>query len=193
MEKDPYKILISEVMLQRTRADQVLPVYQDFIQRFPDIRTLCSADSDEISKFISRLGLFWRTKLIVKMAEFLSKNYNDKIPSDRLQLLAIPGVGEYVADALLVFAFSKKRTVIDSNVVRVVSRYFGIPLQSEMRRKATFIRFCQSLADDLHSDKIREFNWGLLDHSATVCMPRPRCQKCPLAKRCNYYIDTLNR
>jgi A/G-specific adenine glycosylase len=188
-EHDPYKILVAEVMLQRTRADQVVPVYTSFLKKFPNVIALASARLEEIGSFVSLLGLFWKSALIKDMARTIVKEYDGVIPSDRQQLITIPGIGDYIADAMLVFAFKKKAVVVDSNVIRLVSRYYGIPVKGEMRRNRKFVRFCQSLLSGLQDSKIRDFNWALIDHPSSVCRPSPLCGKCPLSRMCTYYIE----
>lgn len=186
-EKDVYHILIAEVMLQRTRAEQVVPVYTEFIARFPDVGSVISAKPVAINSFIKRLGLIWRTELIMKMFQNISDEYGGLIPVERKKLLAIPGIGDYIADALTVFGYGGRRTVIDSNVVRLVSRFFGIPLKGEMRRNKDFTVFCQLLIENIPSSQIKKFNWALIDHAALVCKPQPRCQNCPLSISCSYF------
>lgn len=186
-ESDPFKVLMAEMMLQRTRADQVLPVYKQFIKKFPDIRSLACATVEDVFKFILKLGLFWRGKLLKEMITTIMVKHNGKIPLERNELLEIPGIGDYIADAMIVFAFNGKRTVIDSNVVRLVSRFFGIEPRGEMRRNREFIKFCQRLSDDLGLDDVKKFSWALIDHSAAICRPIPFCHICPLSKECNYF------
>lgn len=191
-EIDPFKILIAEVMLQRTRAEQVVPVYLDFVKRFPDLNSLILADIHEINKFMIRLGLLWRSTLLVKMVQKISSEFDCTIPVERELLRSIPAVGDYIADAMIVFAFKRRRTVIDSNVVRVVSRFFGILPMGEVRRNRNFIIFCQTLVKGIPADQIRNFNWALIDHPASICRSKPNCQMCPLAPGCSYFQEKLN-
>ncbi len=186
-ESDPFKILIAEMMLQRTRADQVLPVYAQFIKQFPDIRSLACSTAEDILNFISKLGLFWRGRLLKEMATTILVKYNGNIPLERKELLDIPGIGDYIADAMIIFAFNGKRTIIDSNVVRLVTRYFGIEPRGEMRRNRQFVIFCQRIFADIEITDIKEFSWGLIDHSAAICKPIPLCHMCPLSKECSYF------
>lgn len=186
-EKDPYKILIAEMMLQRTRGDQVLPVYRSFIKKYPSIQSLSDADVGEVSKFVKKLGLFWRSRFMVKMASAITNDHDGRISRRREDLLKIPGIGDYIADAMISFAFGGRRTVIDSNVVRLVSRYFGITVKGEIRRKKEFIDFCQNLSLNLKSNDVKRLNWAMIDHSASLCRPEPCCVKCPLSQRCHYF------
>ena len=188
-EKNSYKILVAEVMLQRTRVEQVLPVYLSFIRRFPTVKSLAGASISDISEYVKKLGLFWRSKLISKMAGTILSDYGGKVPEERKELLKIPGVGDYIADAMISFAFNGKRTVVDSNVIRLVSRFFGIEVKGEMRRKKSFVDFCQKLSNDLNVEDVKRLNWAIIDHSAAVCKPKPCCVKCPLSSGCHYFNE----
>jgi A/G-specific adenine glycosylase len=187
LEANPFRILIAEMMLQRTRADQVVPVYITFVRKFPDAKSVFHARTDDISSTFLKLGLFWRMNRLRQMAGHILNRYQGNVPDKKEELVIIPGIGEYISDAIMVFAFNKRRTIIDSNVVRLVTRYFGIPLKGEMRRNKMFREFCQRLTIGLESQTIRSFNWSLLDHSAIVCKPVPLCENCPLSSKCQYY------
>src|SRR5271157_3099422 len=106
-KRDPYQILIAEIMLQRTKANQVLPVYLDFIREFPTIESLKTATVRKVKRYFARLGLLWRANRVKQMAQDIVERFNGRIPSDRDQLLAIPSVGDYIADAVLAFAYGK--------------------------------------------------------------------------------------
>lgn len=186
-ENDPYRILVVESMLQRTKVDQVLPVYSEFVEKFPSVNALSCANVDEISVFVSRLGLMWRSRRMSDMAKHIVSKYGGKIPNDREQLLLIPGIGDYIADAMISFAFGGKRVIIDSNVVRLVSRMFGFESKGEMRRNRKFIDFCQGLSQTIKPSDIRKFNYALIDHAAAICKSDPHCVNCPLSKRCHYF------
>lgn len=184
---NPFNILIAELMLQRTKADQVLPVYLDFMKKFPDPDSMMHAVADDL-KSIHSLGLVRRSKVIVEMSKYLREGHGSLIPSSRDELLKIPGVGDYTADAMVVFAFNHRRTVVDSNVVRLVSRFFGIGnKKGEMRRNIAFVNFCQLLNDNVDDQNIKEFNWALIDFPAVICKTIPLCKICPLSSKCSYF------
>lgn len=124
-ESDPFKILIAEMMLQRTKANQVLTIYDDFIERFPNPDLLANSRVEDIDFFLARLGLHWRSRLMREMALKLITVYEEKVPNTREEIITLPGVGNYIADAVCVCAFNQRKTVIDSNVVRVVTRFTG--------------------------------------------------------------------
>lgn len=186
-ENDPYRVLIAEIMLQRTRAKQVLPAYLEFLSRFPDIQSISRSEIDIIRATISSLGLERRTHTIKNMANFLLTYYGGVVPSDPTVLKNIPGIGQYISDAVGVFAFNMRTTVIDTNVVRIVTRYFGIPLVGKIRTRKNFVNFCQELSNYVSPNDIKAFNWGLLDLGATICTSSPKCKSCPLSNNCNYY------
>lgn len=188
IEKDPYRILVAEIMLQRTRAPQVLPVYVEFLKNFPSIESVSDADIESIGNIMHSLGLRRRTAIIKNMAEFFLENYGGVIPDDPVILKKVNGIGQYVSDALGVFAFNRRITVIDSNVVRIVTRFFGITEMGEIRHKKNFVKFCQELSKFVLPTHLKEFNWAVLDLGALVCIKKPRCSICPLSERCEYRL-----
>ena len=180
----PYRILIAEFMLQRTRAEQVEPVYTQFIKRYPTIVSLSKAKTKEVARYTKHLGIHWRAKHFVTAAKFIVKKYKGRIPAKREKLLAIPGVGEYVAGAILTVAFQKPEWVIDSNIARFLNRYHGLGLQGEIRRKKEIIELSKQF---FKHNNTRKLLFSILDFTALVCLPRnPLCAKCSLKKRCKY-------
>lgn len=184
-KSDPYEILIAEIMLQRTKADQVEPVYMDFINKFPNAAELNDAKEEEINEYFARLGLLWRAKLVKHLARELIDRFGGKIPRDRNLLLSLPAVGEYIADAVLCFAYGKEVAVVDANVCRVIGRVFGIVAKGEARRDRRFRSLAQEIVP---SGRAREFNWAMIDFAALVCTPRnPKHDVCPMSNLCSYY------
>lgn len=181
---DPYQILAAEIMLQRTKADQVAPVYEDFLREFPTIYALHEARQQQVQKYFARLGLLWRAALVKQMADHIVVRFGGQIPADRDELLSIPAVGEYVADAVLAFAFSQDVAVVDVNVCRVIGRVFGIAPKGEARRTPIFRRITSKLVPE---GKAKEFNWAIIDLASSICVPKtPICFECPLKKICWY-------
>ncbi len=181
-EKDPYKILIAELMLQRTKADQVAMVYSHFISRFPNPTALASAQSSEIQNFFRQLGLLWRVKKVKKLGLTLKKRFAGRIPNNREELLSLPGVGEYIADAVLASAFNEKVVAVDMNVCRVVRRLFDLKPRGECKRDPQVRKKVQQMMPE---NNVKEFNWAMMDFAALVCIPRnPRCRICPLKTKC---------
>jgi A/G-specific adenine glycosylase len=185
IELDPYKIMIAEFMLQRTRAEQVVPVYYKFMDKYPDITTLSSSNIEELREVLKPLGLYWRTEHFQKAALYIIDKYCGTIPSNRDELLDIPGVGEYVAGAILAVAFSKRAPIIDSNIARVLNRIYGLELKGEIRRKKQIVELSTDLFDYYNP---KEILFSIIDLSASICTPtNPKHDICPLKTRCKYY------
>lgn len=181
-ETEIYSLIICEILLQRTRAENVEDIAQEFLDRFPDPGSLSRAKTDEIKKIIKPLGLYrQRTKKIKELAWHLENG----IPKDEDGLKELPGIGEYIASALMSFGFKEPSTVIDVNSSRVISRVFGIKSKGELRRESKVIKKAEEL---LPEKRHREFNFALLDFGARVCTSRnPECGNCPLASICSYF------
>ncbi len=175
-----YEILIAEILLRRTNATAVAKIYADFLREFPIPTALAKADASSIELIANRLGLFWRGKNLSELSLFFRDG--GKIPKNLDGLLKLPGVGPYVARAVMVNAVGDAHIPVDSNVVRAICRFLGIPGQDAYRRNRKF----QDLADSFLGDvPPRAFNYALLDFAAGVCVPvRPKCPICPLSKYC---------
>ena len=184
-----YRIMIAEFMLQRTRADQVAPVYASFIREFPDVKRLSEASIEAISAYTSHLGIHSRAHYFKDAAVFIVKRHNGRIPPHREDLLEIPGVGEYVAGAILAAAFRKSDWVIDSNIARFLNRLHGLSLKGEIRRRKIVIQKSKELFQ--YTDP-RKLLFSVLDFTALVCTPRtPHCPSCPLRRHCRYNAKAL--
>ncbi len=190
-ESSSYKIMIAEFMLQRTRADQVVPVYIHFINKYPDINSLAEANLSDINLLLKPLGLYWRSSHFKKAAEYIIKEYKGLIPTEKEELLKIPGVGDYVAGAILTVAYLKKTCVIDSNIARVINRFFGLGLTGEIRRKREIKELSCKLFN--HPDS-RSILFAIIDFSALICTSQnPKHEKCPLNNSCKYYRNILKQ
>jgi len=182
--QDPYHLLIAEMMLRRTQARQVVPVYEAFLRHYPTPQELAAAPEEEVARLLRPLGLSWRIPAFRQMAQRLIANYAGQVPRDREALLTLPGVGEYVADAIRCFAYHEPIALLDTNTVRVAGRYFGFPVHAESRRRAPVKRAVACLVDP---HEPRASNLALLDLAATVCRSeQPRCASCPVATGCTW-------
>jgi len=182
--RDPYCILIAEVLLHRTRADQVAPVYTRLISQFPEITSLAHASKDEIEELLQPLGLHWRVKLLFSMVKQVIQKYGGKIPSDKDQLESLPGVSHYIASAVRCFGLALPDPILDTNTVRIVGRVFGIPVSDSSRRNKKFRELYQSLMD---VKRPREFNFAMIDLAALLCKPtNPVCYQCPVRNKCRH-------
>ena len=189
--KDPFKILIAEIMLRRTKADQAKPVYELLFKKYPDIESLARAHRNNVERILFPLGLKWRNDCFLVVARKIKDEYGLKVPDRREDLIKLSGVGDYVAGAVLSFAYGKKEWIVDSNIARLFKRYFGIKTGKETRRDKTIIKIAK-----LYSSYIdpRKANMALLDFSSLVCVPRKaKCETCPLFIKCNYRIIGINR
>src|SRR2546426_1380767 len=127
-ERDRFRLLLSEMMLRRTRADQVVPVYECVAQRYPSAEELAVAPTEELRALLYPLGLEWRADNIVSMVREVVERYNGEVPGTKDEMMSLPGVGDYVASAVACFAKGEPTPIIDTNVVRVLGRLFGLRL-----------------------------------------------------------------
>ena len=185
-ESDPYKIWISEIILQQTRVEYGLQYYTDFINKFPDVKSLAIADENKVFKCWEGLGYYSRCRNLIASAKIIHQDLNGKFPQTYEGILALKGVGPYTASAIASFAFDLPHAVLDGNVFRVLARYFGldVPIDSTYGK-----RFFSDKANELlanHSPA--QFNQAIMDFGATVCKPfQPLCSICPLQAGCIAY------
>ncbi len=179
---DPYKIMVAEFMLQLTKAAQVEPVYRKFLKQYPDINSLSNARNNSVEKYTASLGLHKRAPNFLNAAKFVVEKYNGEFPLTRRDLLAIPGVGDYVAGAILAVCYNNADYVIDSNIARFINRFYGLKLSGEIRRKKIIINKAKEI---FKTNKQKDFLFALLDFTALICKPvNPVCSTCPLKKSC---------
>jgi len=171
------------MMLQRTKAEQVQPVYEEFVSRFPSADEAAQASQATLNKLLKSLGLEWRMKTIRQLVKTLAKR-NGEIPSSFDELIELPGVGDYVAAAFRTLHLNKSATLIDANIVRLYGRYFGIETGPETRRDRRFRAFATAVQP---LRNIRTFGYALLDFTRGVCTQRPRCIVCPLRQGCIFW------
>lgn len=176
--------MIAEFMLQRTKAEQVEPVYKKFLQQYPDIKLLSKSKLKSIEKYTASLGLHKRSSNFIKAAKFIVNDLNGLFPQTRKELIKIPGVGDYVGGAISAVCFNKADYVIDSNIARLINRYYNLQLVGEIRRKKIIIDKAKQLF------KVKDqktFLFAILDFTALVCKPiKPLCYECPIKKSCRY-------
>lgn len=182
-EKNPYKIWLSEIILQQTRVQQGLSYYQTFLSEFPDIHSLANANEEKIFKHWEGLGYYTRCKNLILTARHISKVLDGKFPSDYENILSLKGVGPYTAAAISSFAFNLPYAVLDGNVFRVLARFFGnyTPINS-LAGKKEYGALAQKLID---KKKPGIYNQAIMDFGADICKPAaPLCSSCPLKKKC---------
>ncbi len=180
---DPYQILVAEVLLQKTGSAQVEKVWQDFIQKYPDVKSLAAASVSEIVAIIESLGLRKRAGTLSDAARLLSQETGGKIIPDKDFLMGLPGVGTYTAAAISSFAFDVGMPTIDVNAVRVYSRIGGFLYRTPRQGLA----FAEVIGGRVVTKKThKEVNYGVLDLASEVCKPQPHCEVCPALKFCQF-------
>ncbi|MGI6176069.1 MAG: A/G-specific adenine glycosylase [Christensenellales bacterium] len=184
---DPYKIWVSEVMLQQTRVDTVIPYYERFLRTYPDIRTLAQADSEQLLKHWEGLGYYSRARNLQKAAVLLTQEHNGRLPRAFAQLKALPGIGDYTAGAIASIAFGLPTPVVDGNVLRVVSRV--LERYDDIAQPAVKKRYHALLAQIIPPQRPGDFNQAMMELGAVVCLPGSlaRCDVCPLNGLCAAY------
>jgi len=185
LTEDSYRILIAEVLLHRTQAPQVVPVYERFIECYPDVPELDSASKEELCDVLYSLGLRWRIDLIQEMTTELIEHFGGQVPRGKADLLSLPGVSEYIAGAVRCFAWNQPEPLIDTNTVRVIGRLFGLETKDSSRRNRRFRELITALVDP---DEPRAYNYALLDLADEICMKKrpPECGRCPVQEWCVY-------
>jgi A/G-specific adenine glycosylase len=180
---DPYKIWVSEIMLQQTRVDTVIPYYERFLDAFPSVNHLADADRQRVLKLWEGLGYYSRGRNLHDAAKTVVEEFGGEVPGRYDEIRKLKGIGPYTAAAILSIAFGKQHAVVDGNVIRVLTRYFGI--EEDVRLQGTKNRV-QELADELiPENNPGDFNQAVMELGATVCTPsNPICQSCPVSSGC---------
>tara|TARA_R110001606_G_scaffold57161_1_gene138186 strand:+ start:66 stop:1115 length:1050 start_codon:yes stop_codon:yes gene_type:complete len=180
---DPYKIWLSEIILQQTRVAQGAPYYLRFVEQFPTVHHMANASEEEVLKLWQGLGYYSRARNLHATAKIVVDQYNGEFPDTYNELLKLKGVGDYTASAISSICFNEPQAVVDGNVYRVLSRYFGIdiPINS-----AEGIKYFKSLAEKVMDvNDIRDYNQGIMEFGAIQCSPKkPLCLHCPLNESC---------
>lgn len=180
--RDPYRSLVSELMAQQTQLDRVVPRFEAFVRRFPDLDALAGASEDEVLEAWSGLGYYRRARLLHRLAREVASD-SGELPSSSAELVKLPGIGPYTAAALASIVFGEATPVLDGNVARVAARVLalsGNPKEGQHRRQA--LGWVGELIADASPGEVNE---GLMELGARVCTPKqPRCDQCPLSSGC---------
>ncbi|OGR83769.1 MAG: A/G-specific adenine glycosylase [Elusimicrobia bacterium RIFCSPLOWO2_01_FULL_64_13] len=176
-DPSPYKVWVSEIMLQQTRVQNVIPYFERFLKRFPDVRTLALAGEQDVVRLWSGLGYYSRVRNLRRAAKIVLERHGGVLPRNRAELLALPGIGPYSAGAILSIAYGIPEPIMDGNVRRVLSRFFLVrPDRLLWRQAGRLVAGCGSPS---------EFNQSLMELGALVCAPKqPACGACPLRRAC---------
>ena len=180
-DRDPYRVWVSEVMLQQTTVATVIPYYERFLERFPDMRSLAAAGEDEVLALWSGLGYYHRARNLLRAARHVVVHHEERFPRSLEAALTVPGVGLYTASAVLSIAYGLPLPVVDGNVRRVLSRLLALR-GPRWRKDGPYYNLAEELLDKMEPG---EWNQALMDLGATVCTPRrPGCAACPLRSSC---------
>lgn len=192
--KNPYKILITEILLRKTTATHANMTYEKFFEKYPTVTKLAKADLNELKEIIEPLGLVnQRSGQILALSKKVVEDHKGKIPRTSEELMELPGVGKYTSAGVMCIAYQKDEPMVDTNFVRVVGRYFNF--KSERKQPYADPKLWDLVRDMIPKGKCKEFNLGLIDFSSAICIPKfPRCNKCLLKSSCNYYnVKVLNK
>jgi A/G-specific adenine glycosylase len=183
---DPYHILVSEIMLQQTQVDRVLPKYEEWLTKYPSLDSLAAAPDEDVTATWYPLGYNVRPKRLQAIAREAVERHGGRLPSDRDTLLSFKGIGAYTAGAIRSFAFRERAAILDTNVARVLFRMFiGAGDQKSHAMKRQLWVLSEALVPKA---RVFDFNQALMDFGAMVCVARnPRCLVCPMVKSCTAY------
>src|SRR6202047_2289814 len=182
--RDPYRIWLSEIMLQQTQVSTVIPYYARFLTRFPDVAALAAAPLDDVMALWAGLGYYSRARNLHRCAQAVAGEHGGAFPGSVDALAALPGIGRSTAAAIAAFAFGARATILDGNVKRLLARVFGIDgFPGEKRVENTMWTLAESLLPDGgHTGEVTAYTQGLMDLGATLCVRgKPDCARCPFA------------
>lgn len=188
---DPYKVWVSEIMLQQTRVEAVKPYFDRFLSVLPNIASLAAVSEEKLLKLWEGLGYYNRARNLQKTAKIVLERFNGKLPAEYEQLLTLPGIGEYTAGAIASIAYQKPVPAVDGNVLRVITRVLASFDNISLPETKRDIR--QRLLNIIPHDRPGDFNQALMELGATVCLPNgtPMCLLCPLREECQSFLEGL--
>ena len=183
----PYRVWLSEIMLQQTRVETVRPYFERFVQRFPELPALAAAELDEVLSQWAGLGYYARARNLHRAARRVVAEYGGELPAEFEQLVALPGIGRSTAGAILSLAHGHRQAILDGNVKRVLARHRGI---EGWPGRTAVARELWAVAEELTPRRrVAAYNQAMMDLGATVCLRRPRCDACPIATDCRARIE----
>ncbi|MHA1715327.1 MAG: hypothetical protein ACTSXP_06760 [Promethearchaeota archaeon] len=191
---NPFVLLITELLLQRTKAEAIASFYPVLLEKYSSPEQVLERDDKEILEDLSVLGLQKRrTVALISISKTIIEKFDGNVPKSEKKLLTLKGVGRYIARAVLCFAFNKPYSIVDGNVTRVFCRFFDLENKGDNRRnKHIWERGDEILR--LQPENAKSINWAILDLAALICLPRkPRCGDCPVVERCAFFIKWNNQ
>jgi A/G-specific adenine glycosylase len=182
--KDPYRILVSEMLLRKTTARQVAAVYEEFFNEFPKVANLASAPCEKVLDIIRPLGLHQRAAHLIQLARVIDEKFGGAVPNSVEELTSMEGVGRYTANCVMAFSFGANLPLVDSNVERVLCRFRSIRQSKGHPGEEVWRTYASFLPDN----RLRTIHYALIDLSHEICRPSdPLCHTCPLSKHCRYF------
>ena len=185
--QNPYYVFIAEVLLQQTNAEKVEPAYIKIVKKYPTIKGLAGAELKELKDIIRPLGLIYRAKNMIKCTQIIEEDYDGEVPENKEQLKSLPGVGDYITDAILCYSFDQDTIPIDTNFLRLFSRFDNLKSSySNKKDEKNLISEIKKYYKTVRN--YRDHNFAVLDFSSQVCKSRnPNCPKCCLKNKCFYF------
>jgi A/G-specific adenine glycosylase len=188
--RDPYRVWVAEIMLQQTRIAAVIPYYDRFLRRFPDVGTLVRARQSEVLKFWSGLGYYSRARNLHAAANTIVAQHNGEFPRDLKAALSLPGIGRYTAAAVLSIAYDEPLAVLDGNVARVLARLGAV--RGDLRTPRTWTSLLKTADQLLSRSAASDWNQALMELGETICTPQsPQCAACPISRWCKAHAQGL--
>jgi A/G-specific adenine glycosylase len=186
--QDPYRIWLSEIMLQQTQVSTVVPYYERFLHRFPNLRALAQADQEAVMPYWAGLGYYARARNLHRCAQEIVRDWDGRFPPDAAAIATLPGIGRSTAAAIAAFAYGERSPIMDGNVKRVFARHFGIagdPARRETETRLWDLAETQLRDGAGHGVDMAAYTQGLMDLGATVCVRgKPQCERCPVRDTC---------
>ncbi len=191
-EQDPYKIWVSEIMLQQTRVETVIPYFRRFIEQFPTIDSLAEADEEAVLKAWEGLGYYSRVRNLQSAVKEVAENYGGTVPADKTQFLSLKGVGPYTGGAVLSIAYGLPEPAVDGNVMRVISRILTV--WDDIAKPSTRKIFEKAVGKLMYKKDPSSFNQALMELGATICTPTsPACLLCPVQNHCQAFEEGVQQ
>lgn len=185
-DRDPYRVWVSEIMLQQTRVETAKPYFERWLERFPDVHTLAEAEEEEVLRYWQGLGYYSRARNLHKGVREVVASYGGQIPDTAEEIGRLTGVGEYTTGAILSIAYNQRHPAVDGNVLRVFSRLFCITQDITRLQAKRAIR--EVVEQEVPEDRPGDFNQAIMDLGSSVCTPKqPRCDRCPVTEKCLAY------
>lgn len=185
--KDPYKILVAEILLRKTTRNQVNEVFEKIVKKYPNAQSLAEADISELEEMIKPLGMHKKRSMLLKeIGKYIVEKFNGVLPKRIEELKRIPGVGDYTANAVLCLAYNIPLPMVDTNTIRIIERVFHF--KSQKKRPRTDVELWKFVKKIVPNNKGKEFNLAVLDFANLICTPKsPQCEHCPIKEICLSY------